>query len=176
WRATHAVPFEAGIEAGAPLVMMGHLEFSQISPGPASLSSVWIDILRGELEFDGVIVTDDLLMLQRSGVAAYANPLQNAVRALAAGNDLLLCVLPGDPRTVGIDPARLVTELAAAVGDGRLDEASVDASLVRVLGMRRDASGQVGPFVDCGPKCWGESPRSSPVGATELGDSDESVG
>ena len=160
WRSTHAVPFRAGIEAGAPLVMMGHLEFSQISDLPASLSPVWIDLLRGELGFDGVIVTDDMLMLQRSRVAAYADPVQNAVRALAAGNDLLLYVLPADPRTVGIDPGRLVAELAAAVSDGRLDEAAIDDSLHRVLGLRRDASGEEGPFTDCGAKCWGESPRA----------------
>jgi beta-N-acetylhexosaminidase len=160
WRASHAIPFAAGIDAGAPLVMMGHLEFSTISPMPASLSSTWIELLRTELGFDGVIVTDDMLMLQRSGVAAYSDPVQNAIGALAAGNDLLLYVLPSNPSSVGIDPAGLVAALAAAVGDGRLDEAQIDASLYRVLGMRRDASDESGPFTDCGPKCWGESPRA----------------
>ncbi len=164
WRSTHAVPFQAGIDAGAPFVMMGHLEFSAIAPGPASLSAAWIDILRVELGFDGVIVTDDLLMLQRSGVDAYADPIQNAVSALAAGNDLLLYVLPSDPLSVGIDPAGLVAQLAAATTDGRLDEVSINASLRRLLSVRRDASGENAPFIDCGAKCWGESPRS--VGAT----------
>lgn len=161
WRSTHAVPFQAGIDAGAPLVMMGHLEFTQISELPASLSPTWIELLRSELGFDGVIVTDDLLMLQRSGVAAYADPVQNALLALAAGNDLLLYVLPGDPASVGIDPAALVAALAAAVVDGRLDESRIDESLHRLLELRRDASGEVGPFVDCGAKCWGESPRAT---------------
>ncbi len=161
WRSTHAVPFRAGIEAGAPFVMTGHLEFSKISRLPASLSSTWIDLLRGELGFDGVVVTDDMLMLQRSGIAEYADPLRNAVRALAAGNDLLLYVLPSDPRSVGIEPSRLIAELAEAVADGRLDETAIDASLVRLLNVRRDASGEQGPFVDCGAKCWGESPRAS---------------
>ena len=160
WRLTHAVPFRAGIDAGAPLVMMGHLEFSQISDLPASLSPVWIEILRGELGFDGVIVTDDMLMLQRSKVAAYSDPVQNAVRALSAGNDLLLYVLPADPRSVGIDPGELVAELSEAAQEGRLDEAALDASLHRVLGLRRDASGEAGPLIDCGAKCWGESPRA----------------
>jgi beta-N-acetylhexosaminidase len=160
WRATHAVPFEAGIDAGAPLVMTGHLLFDQISPLPASLSPGWVSILRDELDFDGVIVTDDLLMLQRSGVAEYADPVQNAILALAAGNDLILFVLPADPSSVGIDLTVMVNALAAAVVDGRLDEASINASLHRVLGLRRDASGLSGPYVDCGVKCWGESPRS----------------
>jgi beta-N-acetylhexosaminidase len=140
--------------------MMGHLEFTTISPLSASLSSTWIDLLRTELGFEGVIVTDDMLMLQRSGVEAYSDPVQNAIGALAAGNDLLLYVLPSDPSSVDVDPAGLVTALAAAVGDGRLDEAKIDASLNRVLGMRRDASAESGPFTDCGAKCWGESTRS----------------
>ncbi|UYN84591.1 MAG: glycoside hydrolase family 3 protein [Microcella sp.] len=157
WRATHAVPFRAGIAEGAQLVMMGHLQFSRISPLPASLSPTWVAILRHELGFDGVIVTDDLLMLQRSGIADYRDPVENGVRALAAGNDLLLYVLPGDPSTVGVDLSGLVTALAAAVDDGRLDESRIDASLHRVLGLRRDASVEIGPFIDCGPKCWGSS-------------------
>lgn len=159
WRATHALPFQAGIAAGAPLVMMGHLQFDRISAMPASLSPAWVAILRDELGFEGVIVTDDLLMLQRSGVDAYRDPYSNAVQALQAGNDLLLYVLPGDPSTVGIDINALVATLAAAVADGRIAEEQVDASLERVLALRRAASGEAGPFVDCGPKCRGASPR-----------------
>lgn len=160
WRKTHAVPFLAGIEAGAPLVMMGHLQFDRISPLPATLSPTWITILREELGFDGVIVTDDLLMLQRSGVAEYENPLRNAIRALAAGNDIVLFVLPADPSSVGVDLSDLLDALERAVGDGRLIEENIDASLHRVLSLRRAASGVSEPYVDCGPKCWGESPRS----------------
>lgn len=160
WRSTHALPFQAGIDAGAPLVMMGHLQFDQISPLPASLSPTWVSVLRDELGFDGVIVTDDLLMLQRSGVAAYADPVNNAIQALAAGNDLVLFVLPGDPSTVGINLGGLVDSLVAALDDGRLDEPSINASLHRVLSLRRAATGLVEPYVDCGSKCWGESPRS----------------
>lgn len=159
WRATHAVPFQAGIDAGAPLVMMGHLQFDRISPLPASLSPTWVTILRQQLGFDGVIVTDDLLMLQRSGVDAYSDPVQNAIRALAAGNDLLLYVLPGDPATVGIDLSAMIGALAAAVREGRIDESRLDASLERVLALRRAASGESGPYIDCGPKCRGEASR-----------------
>jgi beta-N-acetylhexosaminidase len=165
WRATHAVPFRAGIEAGAPLVMMGHLQFDRISPMPASLSPTWITILRDELGFEGIIVTDDLLMLQRSGVAEYANPRRNAIRALAAGNDIVLFVLPADPAGVGVDLSDLLDSLERAVGDGRLVEENITASLRRVLGVRREASGEIGPYIDCGPKCWGESPRTAPTGA-----------
>ena len=159
WRRTHAVPFIAGIEAGAPLVMTGHLQFDSISAVPATLSSEWITILRDELGFDGIVVTDDMLMLQRSGLAEYADPERNAVRALAAGNDLLLYVLPGDPRSVGIDPESLLDALVASVEDGTVSQASVDDSVRRLISTRRAASGESGPHRDCGPKCWGQSPR-----------------
>ncbi len=159
WRRTHAVPFVAGIEAGAPLVMTGHLQFDRISAMPATLSSEWITILRDELGFDGIVVTDDMLMLQRSGLAEYADPERNAVRALAAGNDLLLYVLPGDPRSVGIDPESLLDALVASVEEGTVSQASVDESVRRLISTRRAASGETGPYRDCGPKCWGESPR-----------------
>ncbi|MBA4247145.1 MAG: glycosyl hydrolase family 3 [Microbacterium sp.] len=160
WRETHAIPFQAGIDAGAPLVMTGHLLFDQVSPVPASLSPTWITILRDELGFDGVIVTDDLLMLQRSGVAQYSDPTTNALSALAAGNDLVLFVLPADPSTVGVDFTALIGTLTTALNDGRLDESRIDASLERVLTLRRDDSGVSGPYVDCGLKCWGLSPRA----------------
>ena len=159
WRRTHAVPFIAGIEAGAPLVMTGHLQFDRISAVPATLSSEWITILREELGFDGIVVTDDMLMLQRSGLAEYADPERNAVRALAAGNDLLLYVLPGDPRSVGIDPESLLDALVASVEEGTVSQASVDDSVRRLISTRRAASGETGPYRDCGPKCWGESAR-----------------
>ena len=151
WRATHALPFAAGIEAGAELVMTGHLRFDAVSPHPASLSPTWMRILRDDLNFDGVIVTDDLMMLQRSGLPEFADPHENAVRALAAGNDVLLFVLPADPATAGFDPARLVTRLAEAVRSGVIPAEQVEASARRVLELRRLQSDLAAP--SCGPGC-----------------------
>jgi beta-N-acetylhexosaminidase len=61
---------------------------------------------------------------------------------------------------VGVDLSGLVDELVNAMNDGRLSEAAIDASLHRVLALRREASGISEPYVDCGLKCWGLSPRS----------------
>ena len=94
WRAGPAIPFEAGIDAGAELVMTGHLAYPAVDAAPASLSPEWHRILREELGFDGVVVTDDMLMLQHNGAPEYADPGENAVRAVEAGSDLLLYVLP----------------------------------------------------------------------------------
>jgi beta-N-acetylhexosaminidase len=131
WRTTDALPFEAGIKAGAPAVMFGHLVFSSVDATPASLSVAWHEILRKDLGFTGLAVTDDLLMLQSSGVPELADPYANAVAALSAGNDVLLYVLPSDPSTVGIDVPTLVSALVANVSAERLDESALRVAMFR---------------------------------------------
>lgn len=137
WRAGPSVPFVAGIDAGAELVMTGHLAYPAVDPAPASLSPAWHRILRDELGFDGVIVTDDMLMLQHNGLPEYADPGENAVRAVAAGSDLLLYVLPADPGTVGVSVGGLVAAIVGAVQAGRISEERLDDAADRVLTLRR---------------------------------------
>jgi beta-N-acetylhexosaminidase len=81
-------PFVAAIAAGAGLIMSGHLDVRAIDPGvPASFSSkVLIDLLRTQLGFTGVVVTDALNMEP----AKKWSTGEAAVRALVAGNDILL--------------------------------------------------------------------------------------
>src|SRR5690348_15402020 len=87
-RGSRAPRFEAGIDAGAELIMFGHLRYTAVDAAPASLSPAWHALLRDELGFDGIIVTDDLSMLEHSGDPAYADQAANAVAAVAAGNTL----------------------------------------------------------------------------------------
>jgi beta-N-acetylhexosaminidase len=133
WRATHALPFEAGIDAGAELVMFGHLRFDAVDPAPATLSARWHEILRDELGFEGVAVTDDLSMLEHSGEAEFADPVENAVRALEAGNDLLLYVGP-------LDVDATVDAVTDAVEAGRIPEERLDSAARRVLELRHSLS------------------------------------
>ncbi|UWF78685.1 glycoside hydrolase family 3 protein [Microbacterium sp. EF45047] len=132
WRATDAVPFAAGIDAGAPLLMFGHLAYTSVDPAPASLSPRWYAIARSELGFDGVAVTDDLGMLGDSGVDAYADPVQNAVAALAAGADMVLMIAGSTPDTA----PRIVSGIVQAVGDGRLPAARLQEAAERVVRLR----------------------------------------
>jgi beta-N-acetylhexosaminidase len=129
WRGTHALPFEAGVKAGAELVMFGHLRFERIDPAPATMSGRWHDILRDDLGFEGVAVTDDLTMLEHSGESRFANPVENVVAALEAGNDLLLVV-------GSLDPDAAVAAMAEAVESGRIPEARLDQAARRVLALR----------------------------------------
>lgn len=138
WRASDALPFSAGIEAGARFVMLGHLSFPAVDDVPASLSAAWHDLLRQDLGFQGITVTDDLLMLQASGDARWSDPYANAVAALAAGNDALLYVFPADPTSVGIDVGVLVNTLSQAVESGIVPSAQLDASALRMLTFRRE--------------------------------------
>jgi len=136
WRSSHALPFIAGIGAGVELVMTGHLRVPSVSMDPASLSDDWISILRNDLGFEGVVITDDLGMLRASGEAAYADPATVAVAALAAGNDLVLLVVdPGtDPDYETYDD--IVAALEQAVADGVISQAQISESLTRVLRLR----------------------------------------
>jgi beta-N-acetylhexosaminidase len=140
WRASAALPFAAGIDAGADLVMTGHLVYPAVDPAPASLSAEWHRILRDELGFEGVTVSDDLLMLQHNGLPEFADPDENAIRAVAAGTDLLLYVLPADPSELGISVAGLTSAIADAVRAGRIPEARLDDAVERVLTLRRVAA------------------------------------
>lgn len=139
WRSGPALPFHAGVDAGAELVMTGHLVYPAVDPAPASLSPEWHRILREELGFEGVTVSDDLLMLQHNGLPEYADPNENAIRAVAAGTDLLLFVLPADPAEFGISVPGLSGAIAEAVRTGRVPEARLDEAVSRVLTLRREA-------------------------------------
>jgi beta-N-acetylhexosaminidase len=86
-------PYRDLIRNGLPAVMVAHVSFPKIEQRPASLSSWWIDhYLRGELEFKGAVISDDLSMVG----AAVVGPPETRVRlALEAGCDLvLLCNAP----------------------------------------------------------------------------------
>ncbi|WP_233486819.1 glycoside hydrolase family 3 N-terminal domain-containing protein [Zhihengliuella sp. ISTPL4] len=132
WERADGVPFAAGIEAGASLLMYGHLAYTAVDARPASLSAEWHRIARDELGFDGVAVTDDLGMLLSSGDPAYADPVANGVAAVAAGNDLVLMIAGSDAQTAG----EMAAGIAAAVDDGTLPADRVADAATRVLALR----------------------------------------
>ncbi len=132
WRAGEALPFRAGIDAGAQLVMFGHLAYTSVDPAPASLSTVWHDILRNELGFTGVAITDDMAMLEASGIPAYRDPVANAVAALVAGNDMVLGVAYSS-----VERANAVIDgIAAALESGALSPERLDEAATRVVALR----------------------------------------
>jgi len=119
-------PFVAGIAAGADLVMSGHIEVPAIESGvPASFSArVLVDLLRGQLGFGGVVICDALRMVP----AMRWPPGEAAVRALLAGNDLLL-----QPP----DLAAAQRGLLDALDAGRLPRARLVEAVERILALKR---------------------------------------
>ncbi|MET0860630.1 MAG: glycoside hydrolase family 3 N-terminal domain-containing protein [Microbacterium sp.] len=140
WKQTDAIPFEKGIAAGAPIVMFGHLDYSAVDPQPASLSATWHEILRDTLGFDGITITDDMLMLRNTGLPEYQDPSENAIRALAAGNTMVLFVLGSSPAVDGVDPAELVADIGAAVDAGRITEQQIDDDALKLLVARNETA------------------------------------
>jgi beta-N-acetylhexosaminidase len=126
-------PFAAGIDAGASLVMAGHLDIQQLDPGqPASFSRpVLTDLLRDQLGFEGVTVTDALNMAP----AQRWSPGEAAVRALLAGADLLLM-----PPNLGA--AR--DGLLAAVENGTLPRERLREAATRVLALKQRLAAPAG--------------------------------
>lgn len=117
------LPFEAGIQAGDSLaaVLVSHNIMTCVDEAlPASLSPAVHALLRDELGFDGVVMTDDLAM---DAVAAYAQDGAVAVMALEAGNDLILTT---DYRTQ-------IPKVMEAVENGTLEESVIDTACIRVL-------------------------------------------
>lgn len=115
------IPFAAGIKAGAGCVMVSHNTVICLDNSrPASLSPAVHRILRTDLAFDGVIMTDDLSM---GAITESADPGEAAILAIEAGNDLLC----SSNYTVQL-PAVL-----QAVKDGRLSEEQIDTSVLRIL-------------------------------------------
>lgn len=141
WQQHDALPFAAGIKSGAELVMTGHLRYESVDSMPASLSAKWHDILRSTLNFKGVSITDDMIMLSNSGSPQYADPVQNGIAALVAGSDLLLYVLENqDDPASKVDPKRLIDGITAAVQNGTISADRLDESVRRVLELREKSA------------------------------------
>ncbi|MEU8535158.1 glycoside hydrolase family 3 protein [Streptomyces parvulus] len=139
WERIDAPPFRAAIAAGVDSIMTAHLQVPALDPSnePATLSpTILQDVLRGELGFDGVIVTDALNM---QGVRTKYGDDRVPVLALKAGADQLLFPPSIDVAYNGV---------LAAVRTGEITEDRLDASVLRILRVKEKAGLLSGsPFV-----------------------------
>lgn len=118
---TDFLPFKAGVAAGADCVLVAHTIVADMDDAaPASLSKKVHEILRADLGFDGVIMTDDLTM---EAVAKYAGSDACAVAAVKCGNDILCCS----------DVDTQYPAVLQAVKKGDIPEEQIDASVKRIL-------------------------------------------
>lgn len=115
------LPFAAGIKAGAPSVLVSHNIVTAMDPDrPASLSKAVHEVLRNELHFQGVIMTDDLSM---DAIGQYTGGKSPAVAAVLAGNDLLLTS----------DWSTEYCALLSAVKSGTVPRQRIEESVRRIL-------------------------------------------
>lgn len=136
WRATHGALYAAAIEAGVLSVMAGHIAFPAYvlahepdagleACRPASTSQLLNQrLLRGELGFNGLIVSDATPM---AGLGGWAHRDAALPEVVASGCDIIL---------FSDEPEADIARIEAALDDGRLTEARLEEALIRVLGLK----------------------------------------
>jgi beta-glucosidase-like glycosyl hydrolase/endonuclease/exonuclease/phosphatase family metal-dependent hydrolase len=139
WARIDRPPFEAAIRAGIESIMTAHIVVPALDPSgdPATLSKpILTGILRGELRFDGVVITDSLGM---QGVRDKYGDAEIPLRAIEAGVDQLL---------MPVDPGLAYNSVLSAVRGGRISEARIDQSVERILKLKLRTGVVDHPYVD----------------------------
>ena len=119
------LPFQAGIDAGADSILVSHNILTKIDTVPSSISPKINEILRKELNFKGVIMTDDLDM---AGLADFVSQDEAALQVILAGNDLIL----------GSSYQTQIPYLLKKISSGDLTEERIDESVRRILAWKYD--------------------------------------
>lgn len=122
------VPFRASVDAGIGAIMTFHGAMPALDStgAPGTLSSrVLRDLLRGDLDFEGVVISDAMDM---RGVLDRYGAVEAAIRAVEAGTDVLIQPL---------DVRQTIDAVVQGVSTGRYDEARIDASVRRLLAAKR---------------------------------------
>jgi len=121
------IPFKAGIEAGAQMIMTAHIAAPKVTGDdlPATLSSVILqDKLRGELGFKGIIVTDAMDM---GAITTQFGNAEAAIKSIQAGVDVVLC---------SKDFTQVFDAVVNAVEKGNIKETRIDESVKRILELK----------------------------------------
>ncbi len=136
WEVTHGALYRAAIEAGVVAVMSAHIAFPAYVQAhdphagieayrPASVSSLLNEtLLRGELGFNGVIVSDATPM---AGFGAWAHRDEMLPEVISSGCDVIL---------FSDEPEADIARIEAALADGRLTRARLDEAMIRILGLK----------------------------------------
>ena len=130
-RSYEFLPFQAGIDAGCDFVMVGHISAPNVTGDstPASLSSLFItDVLKNELKFKGIVITDRMDM---PSITDYYTVEQATLMAVNAGADMILC--PQDYKTA-------YNALLSAVQNGVITQERIDESLHRIYRVKLEGT------------------------------------
>lgn len=124
------LPFAAAVENGADVVMAAHILLPEIDPNyPSSMSKVILtDMLRKQLGFNGVIITDDMTM---GAIIDNYSIAQASVQSVKAGSDIILVA----HEESNIEAA--INALKAAVKNGEIKEERIDESVARIIRLKQ---------------------------------------
>ena len=122
-------PFQAGIEAGASMIMVGHITLPNVTEEiPATLShDIVTGILREEMKYNGIIITDSMAM---NAIANWYSSDEAAVKAIQAGCDMILMPYQLESAVNGIE---------TAVNSGDITEERIEESVLRILKAKLEA-------------------------------------
>lgn len=138
------IPFQACIDAGADMVMTAHIVYPQVEKGtytsletgetiglPATLSkTILTDILRGDMGFSGLVVSDAMNMV---AIAKHFDPLDAARLAIEAGVDLILRPVETDTLEGLTALEKYIQDVAALADEGKISMETVDTAVLRIL-------------------------------------------
>ncbi len=122
------LPFEAGIRQGVPSILVSHNIMMAVDKDyPSSLSQKVISILRNELNFTGIIMTDDLAM---DAVKSYVEDNKAATLAINAGNDMIITS----------DFTEMYNEVLQSVKDGTIAEETLNKAIIRIMAWKYESN------------------------------------
>lgn len=142
------IPFQSAINSGAEMVMTAHIQFPQIETEtytspisgqtitlPATLSEKIIsDILRGDMGFRGVVITDGMAM---DALTAHFSPVEASRLAIEAGVDLLLSPVSPYNSSGMATLENLISSLTSMAENGQLTMSKIDAAVTRILSLKQ---------------------------------------
>ena len=130
-------PFIAGIEQNIPMILVSHnIVKCKDDEYPASISKIWHDILRNDLKYSGLILTDDLSM---DAIKLYSGDYSPAIIAINAGNDILLTSQFDEHLSAAID----------AVKNGTISVETINRACKRIIAWKLKYIGKI-PIEDGG--------------------------
>lgn len=142
WRESELAPYTCLTSEGmADMIMTGHLSHQTLTDGlPASLSPSAVGgLLRGRVGFGGVVITDDLDM---KAVRRKFSREESVIRAVAAGNDILLATNDDSDHDL---PLTMIMAVQKGIRDGRIEADRVTASVRRIEALKATVTRPLGP-------------------------------
>jgi len=134
---TDLLPFKAGIDAGADIIMTSHIRYPQIDPEyPATLSGpILKGLLRKDLGFEGVILSDSMNM---GAIRRFYDPAESTLMALNAGVDIVMLSEEHYDHSVDYLPKQIASleHVKKAVEEGRFTEEDLNEKLFRILDLK----------------------------------------